>query len=322
MAMDEFDPGAYHWLVNMLESVEVGLVVLDLDFRVEAWNGFMEHHSGITASHIHKRVLFEVFPDIPQAWLTRKIGAVALLNTRAFTSWEQRPYLFRFRNTRPITGTTKYMYQNLTITPLSGPGGQVEKVCLMVYDVTDTATNKMALERANEQLAKLSMTDRLTNLLNRGTWENLLDAEFERFIRYKHATSLVMFDIDHFKAVNDKYGHLAGDEVIRHTARVTKEAVRQADSVGRYGGEEFGIILPETNAEGARIICERIRQTIEESEVDTIAGPIRYTISMGITQLDSRPDNYMQWLEQADKALYKAKESGRNQVRIFDLSYI
>ncbi|MGO3692175.1 diguanylate cyclase [Marinobacter sp.] len=296
----------------MLESVEVGLVVLDLDFRVQAWNGFMENHSGITASKIRNRVLFELFPDIPEAWLTRKVDAVALLNTRAFTSWEQRPYLFQFRNTRPITGTEDYMFQNLTISPLTGSTGQVEKVCLMVYDVTDIATGKRALERANEQLAKLSMTDRLTGLLNRGTWENLVDAEFERFRRYGQATSLVMFDIDFFKKVNDNHGHLAGDEVIKHTADTAKSNLRQSDSIGRYGGEEFGIVLPETDAEGARIICERIRETIEQSVVQTSAAPVRYTVSVGIAQLTDKPKNHMKWMQQADEALYAAKKSGRN----------
>ncbi|WP_342630727.1 GGDEF domain-containing protein [Marinobacter alkaliphilus] len=314
MAFQNPEAGAFHWLVDMLESVEVGLVVLDLDFRVQAWNGFMEHHSGITGSQIQNKVLFDVFPDIPQAWLTRKVDAVAMLNTRAFTSWEQRPYLFKFRNTRPITGTEEYMFQNLTISPLTGTNGEVDKICLLIYDVTEFASSKRALERANEQLAKLSMTDRLTGLLNRGTWENLVDAEYERYRRYGQATSLVMFDIDHFKPVNDNYGHLAGDEVIRHTAQTTRNNIRQSDSAGRYGGEEFGIILPETDAENARLICERIRESIEKSTVETSAGNITYTISMGIAQLTDEPENYMQWMQKADEALYAAKESGRNKV--------
>lgn len=318
MAINELEAQSFHWLMDMLESVEVGLVVLNLDFRVQAWNGFMENHSGITASKIRNRVIFELFPDIPKAWLSRKVDAVALLNTRAFTSWEQRPYLFRFRNTRPITGTEDYMYQNLTISPLSGSTGQVEKVCLMVYDVTDIATGKRALERANEQLAKLSMTDRLTGLLNRGTWENLVDAEFERFRRYGQATSLVMFDIDFFKSVNDNYGHLAGDEVIKHTAVTAKSNLRQSDSIGRYGGEEFGIILPETDAEGARIICERIRESIEQSIVQTSVAPIQYTVSMGISQLTGSPENHMTWMQRADEALYAAKKGGRNLVMVFE----
>ncbi|MCK0163740.1 sensor domain-containing diguanylate cyclase [Marinobacter sp. S6332] len=318
MAINELEAQSFHWLVDMLESVEVGLVVLDLEFKVQAWNGFMENHSGITASKIRNQSIFEVFPDIPQAWLTRKVDAVALLNTRAFISWEQRPFLFRFRSTRPITGTEDYMFQNLTISPLAGSTGQVEKICIMVYDVTDIATGKRALERANEQLAKLSMTDRLTGLLNRGTWENLVDAEFERFRRYGHTTSLVMFDIDFFKKVNDNHGHLAGDEVIKHTATTAKSNLRQSDSIGRYGGEEFGIILPETDAKGARIICERIRESIEKSVVQTSVAPINYTVSVGISQLTGSVENHMSWMQQADEALYTAKKSGRNCVVVFE----
>ena len=240
-----------------------------------------------------------------------------LTNTRAFTSWEQRPYLFKFRNTRPITGTEEYMFQNLTISPLTNTNGQVDKVCLLIYDVTEFASSKRALERANEQLAKLSKTDRLTGLLNRGTWENLVDVEFGRYRRYGNPTSLVMFDIDHFKKVNDTHGHLAGDEVIRHAAQTTQDAIRHTDSAGRYGGEEFGLILPETDGDGAAIICDRIRMAIENSVVKTTVADIQYTISVGIAELDSQPENYMQWLQRADEALYEAKEGGRNRVVVY-----
>jgi diguanylate cyclase (GGDEF)-like protein len=182
----------------------------------------------------------------------------------------------------------------------------------MVYDVTDIASSKRALEKANEKLAMLSVTDKLTGLLNRGAWENLVIAEFERYCRYGQTTSLVMFDIDHFKKVNDTYGHPAGDEVIKHTAAITKSNLRQSDSPGRYGGEEFGIILPETESKDAFTICERIRESIAKSIVETNVAPIQYTISMGIAQLTAGPESHMEWLQQADEALYKAKEGGRN----------
>lgn len=309
---DASDATGYHALVTLLESIEVGLVVIDLDYRVKVWNGFMEHHSGVTSSRIRGQSLFELFPELPRAWLERKVKSVVALNTRTFTSWEQRPYLFRFRNTRPITGTEEFMFQNLTISPLTSPDGMVSEVCLMVYDVTDVATGRKALEHANEQLERLSSTDRLTGLLNRGTWENLLDAEFERFRRYGHNTVLVMFDIDHFKPINDTHGHLVGDEVIREVARVTRESLRQADRPGRYGGEEFAIILPETDIAGAEVICEHIRKSIAELEIEAGDSTIQCTVSMGLVQLTETPDNYMQWLQQADDALYQAKKGGRN----------
>jgi diguanylate cyclase (GGDEF)-like protein/PAS domain S-box-containing protein len=310
---DETDATGYHALVTLLESIEVGLVVIDLDYRVRVWNGFMENHSGVTSSRINGQSLFDMFPELPRPWLERKMQSVITLNTRTFTSWEQRPYLFRFRNTRPVTDTEEFMFQNLTISPLTGTDGVINQVCLLIYDVTDVATGKRALEHANEQLERLSSTDRLTGLLNRGTWENLLDAEFERYRRYGHNTVLVMFDIDHFKPVNDTHGHLVGDEVIREVARVTRESLRQADRPGRYGGEEFSIILPETDMEGAWTICEHIREAIAALQIPAGDDIIQCTVSMGLVQASAAPDNYMQWLQQADDALYQAKKGGRNQ---------
>ncbi|WP_339799097.1 diguanylate cyclase [uncultured Marinobacter sp.] len=316
-ANEDDSAAAYHSLANLLESIEVGLLVMDLDYRVQLWNGFMEGHSSVTASRVRNQVLFDVFPELPKEWLTRKIQSVVMLNTRTFTSWEQRPYLFRFRNTRPITGTETYMFQNLTISPLTDTRGQVTQVCLMIYDVTDIVTGRKALEHANQQLERLSSTDRLTGLLNRGTWENLLDAEFERYRRYGHHTVLVMFDIDHFKPINDTHGHLVGDEVIREVAEISRHALRQADRIGRYGGEEFAIILPETDIQGALNICERIRESIGQLTIETEDGAIQCTVSMGLSQLDHEPQNYMEWLQQADDALYHAKENGRNQSVVY-----
>lgn len=314
MSSEDADLQAFHWLVDMVESVEVGLVVLDLQHRVQAWNGFMENHSGLTASRARNRNLFELFPEIPKAWLTRKINTVVTLNTRTFTSWEQRPWVFRFRNTRPVTGVEEYMFQNLTISPLTGPDGSVEKVCLTIYDVTDMASSKRALERANEQLMRLSVMDRATGLFNRIAWDNLLDAEYERHFRYGHDAAVAILDIDHFKAINDTHGHLCGDEVIRRTAQIIRENLRQADRPGRFGGDEFGIILPETDAEGARCICDRIRDSLSQLQVESAGGPIQLTVSVGVAGLSESPQNSQQWLKQADEALYQAKEAGRNQV--------
>ncbi|MDC0663828.1 sensor domain-containing diguanylate cyclase [Marinobacter sp. SS21] len=317
MSSEDADLHAFHWLVDMVESVEVGLVVLDLDHRVQAWNGFMENHSGLTASRVHNRNLFDLFPELPKAWLVRKINTVATLNTRTFTSWEQRPWVFRFRNTRPVTGIEEYMFQNLTISPLNGTDGSVEKVCLTVYDVTDMASSKRALEQANEQLLRLSVTDRATGLFNRVAWENLLDAEYERYFRYGHHAAVALLDIDHFKTINDTHGHLRGDEVILKTAQTIREKLRQADRPGRFGGDEFGIILPETDAKGALCICERIRDSLAQFSLDAPSGAIQITVSIGVAVLTESAQNCQQWLKQADSALYQAKEAGRNQVVVY-----
>ncbi len=129
----------FHWLMNIVQNLDVGLVVLDKAYRIQVWNGFMESHSGRLASEVRDQGLFERFPDIDKAWLERKANMVFKLNNRAFSTWEQRPYLLRFSNYRPITGSAPYMYQNLTLVPLADFTGEVTHLAIMIYDATDEA---------------------------------------------------------------------------------------------------------------------------------------------------------------------------------------
>jgi len=303
----------FHWLMDMIQTIEVGLVVLDADFNVRVWNSFMESHSGIDALNLRDENIFEHFPDLPETWLRHKVNTVFTLKTRSFMTWEQRPYLFRFRNDRPITGTESVMFQNITISPLVSVDGSVSHVVIMVYDVTSIATNRKALEHANDELAVLSRTDSLTQLNNRGHWEERLVEEFSRIKRYCETSSVVMFDIDHFKNVNDTYGHPAGDEVIRTVSGLLRESLRESDVAGRYGGEEFGIILTNTDAEAAFVFCERLRGRIEASCVLHEGREINITVSFGVSEFKHDTEDHQAWIEQADQALYAAKESGRNQ---------
>ena len=232
-------------------------------------------------------------------------------------TWEQRPYLFKFKNYRPITGTEPFMYQNITISPLVSTDGNVNHIAIIIYDVTDIASNRNALEKANLELEKLSRTDRLTQLNNRGYWEECLTQEFSRFKRYKTTCSVIMFDIDHFKLVNDTYGHQAGDEVIREVSKVLLHNLRKTDIAGRYGGEEFGVILGNTDADSAVIFCERVREEIAALEVVYEEKLIKITVSLGISQAVESTSDYVSWLNQADQALYASKEGGRNLTNIF-----
>ena len=306
-----------HWLMDMLQSIDVGLIVLDRDFRVMVWNSFMENHSGVGPADIKDKVLFELFPDIPERWFRQKAESVFVLKSSTFTVWEQRPYLFKFKNYRPITGSADYMYQNITVIPLSSADNEIRQVGVLIYDVTDIAVNKLKLEEANTSLALLSKTDHLTQLNNRGAWEGYLENEYKRSKRSNHICSVVMFDIDHFKNVNDTYGHQAGDEVIRRTSALLKETMRATDIAGRYGGEEFGVILVDTSAENALIFTERLRKRIEAEVIEYEEFSIQITISLGISELTESCDTYQVWLEQSDKALYVCKESGRNQSKVY-----
>ncbi|MCL6414864.1 PAS domain-containing protein [Aestuariirhabdus sp. Z084] len=130
-----------HWLMDMVQTIDVGLVVLDTEYRIRAWNTFMENHSGKSPVQVRERSLFELFPELDENWFRQKTRPVFLLGNRAFTTWQQRPYLFRFNNYHPITGTVDHMYQNTTITPLASPDGKVRQICLTIYDVTDSVNS-------------------------------------------------------------------------------------------------------------------------------------------------------------------------------------
>jgi diguanylate cyclase len=306
-----------HWLMDILQNIDAGLVVMNRKYQIELWNNFMQNHSGRVPEDALGKTIFEIFPELPRSWFERKAESVFVLHNATFTTWEQRPYLFRFPHYRPITGTAPHMYQNSTIIPLVDTRGNVEHICLIVYDVTDTAVNKIAQQLAHKQLQELSRIDHLTGLYNRGFWESRLIQEFKRFDRYQLNSTLVMFDIDHFKKVNDTYGHTVGDDVIREVSRALRSQLRDLDIAGRYGGEEFGVILTGTTAEGAAVFAERLRNTIENLVVHSEGQEVKFTISLGINQLDESTPDHRAWIEKADQALYQSKEGGRNRYTIF-----
>ena len=302
-----------HWLHDLLSSVEVGIVVLDRDFKVEVWNQFMENHSNLRPSQIVGKSLFEHFPEIEQDWLMLKAEPVFNLKSPVFLIWEQRPYLFKFGCNRPITSELDVMYQNVTLFPLSSLTGNVERMCMLVYDVTDQASSRLNIEGLNNQLTEMSRVDGLTRLYNRRYWQERFQSLYRLAKRRESANIAVMLDIDHFKAVNDNYGHQAGDKVIQTLAQIIKKQVRETDLAGRYGGEEFAIILADASGDGAMQVAERIRKAAEATEVTHDGQSIRFTVSLGLAEFSSAFANEMQWLDIADQALYEAKENGRNQ---------
>ncbi|MGF1878853.1 diguanylate cyclase [Photobacterium frigidiphilum] len=316
--MNEITLADFHLTMQVMDNIDVGVVIIDKHYNVMAWNTFMQAYSGISSDDIMGRNLFDVLDDLPEEWLKNKIESTFKLGMRSFTSWEDRPSIFNFSNFSPISGGSELMYQNLILTPLKSLHGDFSHVCLSVTDVSDIAKNKTHLRESNKQLTHLSMTDRLTQLYNRGHWETCLAEEFERCRQTQTPSTLVMFDIDHFKKVNDTFGHVAGDGVIRIVSNVLRRTKRQSDIAGRYGGEEFGVILPYTSSDMGQYFTERLRQRIEQARVNVDVRSINVTISLGVCEWYPELRNYEQWLEHADKALYISKQSGRNQSTVFE----
>ncbi len=133
------DMNDLHMKLNILAAIDVGIVVVDRTFAISMWNEFMANHSGKRPSEVQGRNLFSVAPEIDQAWFQGKAERTFSLGSRAFIIWEQRPFLFRFSPYRPVTGTAPYMYQNITLLPLTNARGEVKNLGIIVYDVTDTA---------------------------------------------------------------------------------------------------------------------------------------------------------------------------------------
>ena len=167
------------------------------------------------------------------------------------------------------------------------------------------------VRQQNRELAALSSTDGLTRLPNHSAWLQGVEREFARCRREGTPAAVLMFDLDHFKAVNDSHGHPAGDEVLRGVAEVLRETLRAQDLPGRYGGEEFGVLLPGTDTARAEAIAERVRRQLEWA---SFAGDVKVTASIGCAQLQPGDAHAAAWVSRADRALYAAKAAGRNRV--------
>ncbi len=206
-------------------------------------------------------------------------------------------------------------WESATIAPVQDDAGQITNYIAIKADVTER-------KQMEDNLERLATTDSLTGALNRRQLTSLADREFERAQRYGHPTSIIMLDIDNFKKINDRYGHSTGDRAIQHTARILLENLRSIDYLGRYGGDEFVIILPETNLLAARQIAERIRLKVEKHSIQSGDQVLQCSISLGLACITSASNvpslNFDSAVQLADKALYAAKEAGRNCVRVYE----
>jgi diguanylate cyclase (GGDEF)-like protein len=299
-------------LTVIVDRANVGIFVIDRQRKVVLWNQFMEVHSQRKASSVIGHDLFDAFPELPQKWLDRKIENVLILKNFSFSSWEQRPYLFKFAHNRPVTGGIDYMRQDCTLMPVKDDSGEVAFVSFTLVDVTNTSIYQSQLEATSQTLREMSNRDGLTQLFNRRYIEKSLHIEYERARRHQHELSVILLDIDHFKRVNDHHGHLAGDHALCEVAQRLQQALRGSDILARYGGEEFLVILPETDTEGTLILAERLRAAINDTPITLEHDTLSISISLGIAELNAQTQNPTQLVAEADHGLYQSKDNGRN----------
>ena len=227
--------------------------------------------------------------------------------------------------TRHLHGSPEVLRLSTSVRSLLRRIGTVEAGARLIE-----AEASHAIEAAENRLKRLGAdlhamqvladTDALTALLNRRAFLPLANGAMSNFKRYRRSICILMIDIDHFKRVNDLYGHAAGDEVIRQVGRIVSEAIRPTDKVARFGGEEFVVLLCEIGLEGAAIFADRIRQTVANTVFEPGGQCLRATISIGMAEAEFTDGDVDHTIERADRALYAAKSGGRNCVRSFETS--
>jgi diguanylate cyclase (GGDEF)-like protein len=189
---------------------------------------------------------------------------------------------------------------------------EVEAVCVTVSDVTHVSIMQREREEAVAKLQEYADRDGLTGIANRRYFEVRLRDEYTRWQRYGGDLSILLFDLDHFKKINDQFGHVAGDSVLREMAQRVAGVVRAQDTFGRFGGEEFALLLPCTPLEDAMLVAEKIRNTIGDTPVDVHGVSVPVTASVGGASARAGVPAYEALINEADAALYTAKRQGRN----------
>ncbi|MGL1933191.1 MAG: GGDEF domain-containing protein [Desulfotalea sp.] len=235
------------------------------------------------------------------------IKSAEILDIFEIDSGDMKPYSLMLQEANDELGKLNLTYQQL------------------VYELRESRIKAVnfsnELREANDRLETLAFQDSLTNLYNHRYFQEVLGREIARYQRYGKPLSLILFDIDHFKNINDTYGHPAGDKVLIAIAVAVNKAVRPSDVVARYGGEEFAVILPETNFSGVKVFAERLRRCVQDVLVECDKYSIQVTISCGAAQVEpSVAITQSELIAVADKALYRSKAAGRNRVTAIEVS--
>lgn len=283
---------------RIVQTAQEGIWIIDAEHRTTFANARLAEMLGCAIETLLGAPLFD-FMD--EEW--RQIALDGLARCRQGIA-EQ--YDFKFR--RSGGGD---VWALLSTNPIFDAQGQYAGALAMVADITER-------KRMEQDLQRLATQDPLTGLFNRRYFFAIAAREFERSQRYRRPLALLVLDLDRFKRINDAYGHAVGDQVLLAVVKVLRAGLRQVDIPCRYGGEEFVVLLPETEPPTARVVAERLCAALAVEPVATEWGPVPVTVSIGVAALADDPHSTLeQLLERADQAMFGAKQAGRNQVRIW-----
>lgn len=294
---------------SILDTIENGILLVTADLKVLFWNRWLALHTGISKEAALDQSLAALFPNTDFSLLKRKVKISLKMGSSTFTNSSVEKYIIPIKLQKITKSIFTHMRQDVVITPVDG-----EQVSIIIYDASPLLEAKAIINDHLQAMEKQATTDTLTGCYNRKMFNDLLKSECKKALRHNKAFSLVILDIDNFKAVNDTYGHLAGDEVLKEIARIAGKTIRASDAFARWGGEEFAVLLPETDLEGGAVLADKIRRHVSDHPF-SMAGHL--TCSFGVAQFQgNQPQDGL--ISNADWALYHAKNHGKNQVAVFD----
>ncbi len=296
-------------LVNY-ETAIIMLMEADNELEIRASKGYENETD--TNDLIGTRIPLSAFPQL-QLLATTQEGML-VHDTKFHRTWENYPGMEEVRGWFGVPLIVSNSTLGIFSAHTSVPGGFQEEHLRTGEALAAQAAFAVQNAQLFDQVQHLAITDSLTGINNRRHFFELALAEFERARRYGRPLSALMLDLDNFKDNNDNYGHLVGDEILREVAARYAQHLREADILGRFGGEEFVCLLPETAVEEARNVAERVRRRVADEPVITRAGSIQVTVSIGASELIESNNDVLSLIEQADAALYESKQGGRNQV--------
>ena len=303
---------------QLMESLSVPVFVLGTDARVMIWNRACEQLTGVPAPEVlgtgdHWRSFYEIQrPTLADMVLKGRRDEARPPRPRVLTAEAdaRSPLALSIESWCDMPRAGRRRYLAADASPIFNAQGQLSAVVETLRDLTDEKMAQIALEQ-------LATRDGLTGLANRRCFDDTLQAEWNRALRQLQPLSLLMVDVDNFKAYNDAHGHLGGDDCLKRVARAVASEMRANDLVARYGGEEFAVILPNQSLKGAAIVAERIRCRVEQLQLPCRFAAGHVTVSIGAATAIAGPDNHAsQLVAIADAALYRAKHLGRNRISL------
>jgi diguanylate cyclase (GGDEF)-like protein len=304
-----------HYFRQLFDNLSLGLLVVDAQFRVQLWNKWLSDKTGISVQKATGKTLHELFPEVRKPRFEWSVSQVVTTRSAQLMSQALNQFVIPI----PITSAGRHglskMQQSVQLFPFVGDEGE-NWALICIQDVTEHVIRSSAMTEISQKMRDDSTRDPLTSLYNRRFMWEWMTLQLKQSFRDKHHLACLMFDLDYFKRINDVFGHLVGDEVLKEFSQLIQDGLRESDVLVRYGGEEFVALMPDCEHEEAVRAAERIREATASRHFVSLPEKGQLTCSIGVAIWNhAQPATGEQWLKSADKYLYRAKNAGRNCVK-------